>query len=348
MPTVTLCGSTIRIGRTALRRIDRRLHHAPIITDRHVARTPFVRRLRRTLKGPVFLLEPGERTKTLRTAETLYRWLSRRGVQRDDCLVAVGGGVVIDLAGFVAATYLRGISAALIPTTLLAQVDAAIGGKNAVNLPEGKNLVGTIAPPRWVLVDPAALASLPERTYRSGLAEVVKTAVIADGGLFDLLARRTQPLMARDGRTLEQVITRTIRIKADVVSRDERDRGLRAVLNYGHTIGHALEAAGGYRRYLHGEAVAVGMEAEGYLAVILGMLSEEALQAQSALLDILALPRRARGVTRRSIMKHLSVDKKIRGGRLRFALPDRIGRVRFPVEPPAAAVRDAVEHVLAA
>jgi 3-dehydroquinate synthase len=335
----------VRIGRGLLRRA-RLPADAPVLTDAGVAATPFYRRLRRILRGPALVLSAGERSKSLRSAERLYRWLAHRRVERGDTLVAVGGGMITDLGGFVAATYLRGIPLVLVPTTLLAQVDAAVGGKTGVNLPEGKNLVGTFTPPRHVWIDPESLATLPPRQLRGGMAEVIKGAVIADAALFGLLERRAPAILRRDPVLLERVIGRSVGIKAAVVARDEREAGPRALLNYGHTIGHALEAAGGYRRLTHGEAVAIGMEAEARLAVRLGLLAPAAAERQGALLEAFGLPRRARGLDRPAVWARLLADKKVRAGTIRFALPDRIGHARFPVTPPLDLLKRALDHVL--
>jgi 3-dehydroquinate synthase len=215
-----------------------------------------------------------------------------------------------------------------------------------VNLPEGKNLVGVVAQPRRVWIDPELLATLPERSFRAGLAEIVKAAVIADAGLFARLERGVEAVRERRPGLLERIVADSVRIKARVVERDERERGPRATLNYGHTIGHALEAAGGFRRLQHGEAVSVGMQAEAWLAERLGMLRPEERRRQGALLEALGLPVRAGGLSPAAVCSHLKADKKVRGGRVRFALPERIGRVRFPVVPDPALVRRAVAEVL--
>ena len=197
--------------------------------------------------------------------ELLCRKLTRAGADRKSLIVAVGGGVVGDVAGFVAASYLRGVALVHVPTTLVAQVDSSIGGKTGVNLPEGKNLVGAFYPPRLVLIDTDLLRTLPERQFRSGVAEVIKYGVIADAELFAYLEQNMEKLLRQDRDALEYVIPRCVEIKADVVSRDEHESGLREILNFGHTFGHALESVTKYRRYLHGEAVAWGMVAASLL-----------------------------------------------------------------------------------
>src|SRR6516164_11807637 len=212
-------------------------------------------------RSATILFDDSELAKRLATVEKIARALVSLGADRDATLVAVGGGVVGDVAGFVAASYLRGVRLIHVPTTLVAQVDSAIGGKTGVNLPEGKNLVGAFYPPKLVLVDPELLETLPEREFRSGLAEVIKYGVIADARLFAFLEKNFAKILARDQKTLEHVIVRSVQIKARVVSADERETGLREILNFGHTFGHALESVTQYRRYLHGEAVAWGMMA---------------------------------------------------------------------------------------
>jgi len=246
----------------------------------------------------------------------------------------VGGGVVGDVAGFAAATYLRGIRLVHVPTTVVAQVDSAIGGKTGVNLPEGKNLIGAFYPPELVVADPDVLSTLPHRQYRSGLYEVIKYAVLADRKLFDFLARHMLALLRRDSAALEYVIPRCIRIKAQVVEKDERESGLRQILNFGHTLGHALETATGYKKFLHGEAVGHGMMFATLLA-----LSAQRLKAADAaaiiqlILSVGPLPRvpMIPGAVLRSL---LLTDKKVRAGRARWVLPLAIGKVKWGAEAP--------------
>jgi 3-dehydroquinate synthetase len=225
----------------------------------------------------------------------------------------VGGGVVGDVAGFVAASYLRGVSLVQVPTTVVAQVDSAVGGKTGVNLPEGKNLVGAFYPPRLVLVDPDALQSLPEREFRSGLAEVIKYGVIADAKLFAYLEEQMEEVLARGSGPLENIIRRAIGIKAEVVSKDERESGLREMLNYGHTFAHALESSTRYRRYQHGEAVAWGM-------MCAALLGHEVIQTPADdVARIIALVR---------CIGPLHADKKAKFGKVRFVLSPRLGQAK--------------------
>src|ERR1700681_619622 len=219
----------------------------------------------------VHLFDDAETKKNMRTVELLCRKLTRAGADRKSLIIAVGGGVVGDVAGFVAANYLRGVALVHVPTTLVAQVDSSIGGKTGVNLPKGKNLVGAFYPPRLVVIDTDLLRTLPERQFRSGIAEVIKYGVIADAELFAYLEQNMEKLLRKDRDALEYVMPRCVEIKADVVSRDERESGLREILNFGHTFGHALESVTRYRRYLHGEAVAWGMIAAALLGRELGI-----------------------------------------------------------------------------
>lgn len=251
------------------------------------------------------------------------------GPGRSLCLVAFGGGVVGDLAGLAAALYRRGIPCIQVPTTLLAQVDSAIGGKTAVDLPAGKNLVGTFEQPQLVFIELSWLAELPPRQLRSGLAEVIKCGVIGDAGLFRLLERRRSAILARQPAVLTTLITRAVRLKGRVVAQDEREtRGYRMILNFGHTIGHAIEQATGYGgRYTHGEAIAVGMSAAATLARRLGLCPPTVERRVGRLLEAYELPTIARGVSVPRVLAALAHDKKVRGGRLRWVLPTQIGHV---------------------
>ncbi len=274
------------------------------------------------------LFDDRETSKSMATVERVCRALVRAGADRRCVLLAAGGGVVGDVAGFVAASYLRGVRLVHLPTTLVAQVDSAVGGKTGVNLPEGKNLVGAFYQPSLVLVDPGVLASLPPRQFRSGLYEVIKYAVIGDPALFAFLERNLGALLRREPSSLSRVVPRCVRAKAEVVRRDERESGLREILNFGHTFGHALETVTGYRKFLHGEAVGWGMIAAAQLGVEMKLLDARAasriIRLVGAVGPLPTLPR----VTGARIMAAMRSDKKTRGGRLRFVLPNRIGRVR--------------------
>jgi 3-dehydroquinate synthase len=243
-------------------------------------------------------------------------------------LVAVGGGVVGDVAGFAAASYLRGVELVHIPTTLVSQVDSSIGGKTGVNLPEGKNLVGSFYPPRLVLTDPELLRTLSNREFRGGLAEVVKHAVIADAKMFAMLEKDMEKVLRRDRQTLSFLIPRNMEIKARAVSRDERESGMREILNYGHTFAHALESVTKYRRYQHGEAVAWGMIAAAFLGHELGLTRADDVSRIVALIRRLGpLPPWPR-VPATALLRAMRSDKKTRSGILRFVLSPRIGEAR--------------------
>jgi 3-dehydroquinate synthase len=273
----------------------------------------------------VHVFDDAETKKSMRTVELLCRTLTRAGADRKSLIVAVGGGVVGDVAGFVAATYLRGVALIHVPTTLVAQVDSSIGGKTGVNLLEGKNLVGAFYPPRLVLIDTDLLKTLPERQFRSGMAEVIKYGVIADAELFAYLEQNMEKLLRKDRDALEYVIPRCVEIKADVVSRDERESGLREILNFGHTFAHALESVTKYRRYLHGEAVAWGMLAAALLGREFGITrNDDVSRMVSMIRRIGKMPEWPR-VGPKILTAAMLSDKKTRAGKLRFVVSSRIG-----------------------
>ena len=285
------------------------------------------------------LFDDRESAKRLATVEGICRDLSRAGADRGSVLVAVGGGVVGDVAGFAAASYLRGVRLIHVPTTLVAQVDSAIGGKTGVNLPEGKNLVGAFYPPHRVVADPDLLASLPERHFRSGLYEVIKYGILGDGKLFDYVEARIGALLRRDSVALDWVVPRCIAAKAAIVSRDERESGEREVLNLGHTLGHALESATAYRRYLHGEAVGWGIIFIVLLAVATDRLKiADASRIARLVARVGPLPN-LRGMSVADLLVRMRGDKKSRAGQVRWVLPLRIGRVERGCEVTDALVR---------
>jgi len=293
------------------------------------------------------LFDDREPAKSPATAEKLCRQLVRAGADRRALLVAAGGGVVGDVAGFVAATYLRGVGLVHIPTTLVAQVDSAIGGKTGVNLPEGKNLVGVFYPPQLVLADPETLATLPRREFRSGLYEMIKYGVISDPRLFIFLEKNIERLAAREPGALDFAILRCIRAKAAVVGRDERESGLREMLNFGHTFAHAFETATAYRRYLHGEAVGWGMIAAARLAERAGLFpASQAQRVEDLVHRVGPLPALSAHAPE-NLMAIMGADKKTRGGKLRFVLPDRIGRVETVSGIPTRLVRGVLLHLSA-
>ncbi len=326
-----------RAGRSAL-----------VITDRNVAplASPVQEALEAIgLRTIVAIIEPGEASKSLGEAARLYAVLAEAKADRHTCVVAVGGGVVGDLAGFVAATYVRGLPLLMIPTTLLAQVDSSVGGKVGVNLASAKNLIGAFHQPIGVWIDLAHLRSLPDRERRCGLAEVVKYGMILDPDFFGFLEANAPLLDRNDPTTTRQVVARSCELKASVVSVDEYERtGVRAVLNFGHTIGHAIEAVASYGGgYQHGEAVAVGMVAEIRLAERLGRVGPEVVDRLVELLGRLGLPVAAPGLAVGPLLEAMTLDKKNEGGQIRFALPDRIGSVGPAVAPP-----DLIRAVVAA
>jgi 3-dehydroquinate synthase len=271
----------------------------------------------------------GESAKTLAVAEQCWNALLAAGLDRTSTVLALGGGAVGDLAGFVAGTYMRGLNFVQIPTTVLAQVDASIGGKTAVDHPTAKNLIGVFYQPRLVLVDPSTAATLPERDFRSGLAEIVKHGVVLDADYFADLERSVRQILARDGATLERIIGGSCRLKAGVVERDPEEKSeLRFALNYGHTIGHALEAATAFGRFTHGEAVSLGVVAEARLADRLGISGRETADRQERLLSALGLPVRVTDVDVDAVLAATRRDKKARDGRVPFVLAPAIGAFR--------------------
>jgi 3-dehydroquinate synthase len=296
---------------------------------------------------PVFLEMPdGERAKTMATVERLAAQLVKHGADRQSALIALGGGVVGDVTGFVAAIYMRGIAVVQVPTTLLAQVDAAIGGKTGVNLPAGKNLLGSFHQPRAVLADPAVLSTLPPREYRAGLFEALKCGIIRNPAIFEFMDKERARILKRDPAALEWLIAACAAVKAEVVAADEREGGLRRILNFGHTLGHALEAEGGYRRFLHGEAVGWGMVAAAMLAVAnLRLDSETASRILSAVLAYGPLPPIQAPSAR--ILRRLHADKKTVRGAVHFVLPRALGEVEVVSGVPESQLRQVVEQVRA-
>lgn len=288
----------------------------------------------------------GERAKRLDVASGLWDRLLDLGCDRTSTVVALGGGAVGDLAGFAAATYMRGMNFVQVPTTLLAQVDASIGGKTAIDHPRGKNLIGAFHQPRMVIVDPATLPTLSEREFRSGLAEVIKHGIVLDAAYFRELEACVPALLARDLATLERVVAGSCRLKARVVERDEQEAELRWVLNYGHTVGHALEAATGFQRWAHGEAVSLGIVAEARLAERLGIGTPPTTERQRNLLDAVGLPVKGLAVDPAAVVEALSRDKKRRDGRVSFVLAPEIGSFRIVQDVPPDTVRQVLQELV--
>jgi 3-dehydroquinate synthase len=301
--------------------------------------------LRKAGFDPVLItVAAGEKSKSLKTVQACYDQLARHRLERKSFIVALGGGVVGDLAGFVAATYLRGIAFAQAPTTLLAQVDSSVGGKVGVNLKAGKNLVGAFHQPRLVLCDLATLDTLPPREFRAGLAEVIKYGIIYDKRLFARLERDLALMLKRDPSVLGEVVARCCEIKAEVVRQDETESGLRAILNFGHTIGHAIEAISGYGKYLHGEAISIGQVAAAKLSArVAGLPAAEAariekLFARAGLPVAIKLP----APRRAALLEAMRLDKKVAGGEIQFVLARRIGQV----EPGYKVAPELIQEVL--
>ena len=281
---------------------------------------------------PVLLtVPPGETAKSLKTVQACYDQLAAHRLERRSFIVALGGGVVGDLAGFVAATYLRGVPFVQVPTTLLAQVDSSVGGKVGVNLKAGKNLVGAFYQPRLVLCDLDTLRTLPERELRAGLAEVIKYGIIYDAKLFTRLERDLPKLLKRDPKTLAEVIARCCEIKAEVVGQDETESGLRAILNFGHTIGHAIENISGYGKYLHGEAIAIGQTLAARISVRLSGLPSKDSARIGNLFAAAGLPTQIKltAPQRRRMLNAMLLDKKVSGGEVKFVLAENIGKVAW-------------------
>jgi 3-dehydroquinate synthase len=293
-----------------------------------------------------YLLEirDGERYKTLSTVEELALKLVKRGADRNAAVVAFGGGVVGDVSGLLASMYMRGVRFAQVPTTFLAQVDAAIGGKTGVNLSAGKNLLGTFYQPRVVLIDPQVLSTVPEREYRAGLYEALKCGIIRNREIFDFMHRERERILERDPAALEWLIGECVKVKAEVVAADERENDLRRILNFGHTIGHALEAETSYRHFLHGEAVAWGMVAASMIAA--GMHKTTPQTAQKIISAVLAYAPLPRVETRsKNIARRILSDKKTVNGVAHFVLPREIGQVEIVRNVPDRAVLQAIEEL---
>jgi 3-dehydroquinate synthase len=296
-------------------------------------------------EGAALTFPPGEPSKTREQWAQLTDALLEQGFGRDSGLVSLGGGVAGDLAGFVAATYMRGLPYVQAPTTLLAMLDASVGGKTGVDTPQGKNLIGAFHPPAAVLADPRVLSTLPERDFRGGMAEAVKHGLIADAGYFAWMEGNAEALLRRDEAALTRLVRRSVEIKAEVVGADEREAGRRAILNAGHTVAHALEHATGYA-LPHGEAVALGLVAECALAETIGAAPEGVRLRVSALLERLGLPvRLAEALDPDRVMAAMASDKKNRAARVRFALPSQLGEMHagaWTQEAPEAAIREAL------
>ncbi|HKV42250.1 MAG TPA: 3-dehydroquinate synthase [Blastocatellia bacterium] len=343
-------GALGKAGERILSTFDGEPRTAVIVSNPTVSAL-YGRRLQASLrragfKALVVLIGDGERVKNLDTANSIFTFLVEHRIERRDVIVALGGGVVGDVAGFVAATYLRGIAFVQVPTTLLAQIDSSIGGKTGVNHKLGKNLIGAFHQPSLVLIDPAVLATLPPRELRSGLFEAIKYGVIRDKRLFNRIASEAEKLTAARAEELDFVISRSCRIKADVVSKDEREAGLRRILNFGHTIGHAMEAVTHYRKFHHGEAVAYGMRAAAQIAEVMELLPPEGRQAVDYAIGRVGKLPPARSLAPHDIIGAMKRDKKSISGRVAFVLPVEVGRVVIRNDVPLSCVRRIVTDLV--
>ncbi len=294
------------------------------------------------------LVPDGEEYKTLEWAGKIYGELLKTQLDRRSAIIALGGGVIGDLAGFAASTYMRGIAVIQVPTTLLAQVDSSVGGKTGVNHPLGKNMIGTFWQPSLVWMDLDTLRTLPERELVAGLAEVIKYGVIRDSKLFQYLETNRDRIMNLDQQALLHIVKRSCEIKADVVSRDERESGLRAILNYGHTIGHAIETVTGYKKYLHGEAIAIGMFAEAVLSNRLRYADEDDVHRIRALIESYGLPVAIPAdIDLQNTLSAIQIDKKAVKGKLTCILPETIGSVKIAADFTAEDVLWVLQHTQA-
>ncbi len=320
--------------------------HAVVISDSAVTdrwTSSVVLSLRKHVRCDIFGVPAGESSKSVDQLSELWQWLHRCNTDRRSVVIAIGGGVVGDLAGFAAASYARGIRLVQVPTTLLSQVDSSVGGKTGINLPSGKNMVGAFWQPELVLIDTATLATLDERTYVSGLAEVIKYGVIEDASFFDWLQRNASQLVERDANAVRHAIATSCQIKANVVADDERElTQRRAILNYGHTFAHAIEATAGYGAWLHGEAVAIGMQMAARLAMSMGLMDRAPAQRQTGLIEACKLPTTWPDANPTAMIEAMRTDKKVANSKLRFVLPNRIGQVELITCSDPAAITQAI------
>jgi len=296
----------------------------------------------------VIEIPAGENSKSIQTAQSLWENLLKKGLDRSSFIITLGGGVVGDLGGFVAATYLRGIPFIQIPTTLLAQVDSSVGGKVGINLAQGKNLIGSFYQPLAVIIDVQVLATLPPREFQAGLAEVIKYGIIWDKTFFHFLEKNLSGLLEFKEEPLIKAIAKSCEIKTLVVEMDEKELGMRAVLNFGHTFGHAYEAAEGYKDLRHGEAISVGMIAAAKLSYRLNLCKEEVVQSIESLISKAGLPTRLKNLSFDAVKNHMKVDKKVRDGKINFILAESIGKVvrrsDIPDEDVEAVIKESLVH----
>jgi 3-dehydroquinate synthase len=323
---------------------------AVIITDKNVARL-YLKTVKKSLAAYGFttrsiIIPPGEEQKSLRRADSIYSSLLRWSIERQSTIVALGGGVVGDLAGFIASTYQRGVHFVQVPTTLLAQVDSSVGGKVGVNHTLGKNMVGTFYQPDFVAADIATLQTLPEREIVCGLGEVLKYGIIMDKEFFSYTVNHIDALISKNNANLTRIVAECCRMKADIVSRDEREKNLRAILNFGHTIGHGLEHAGGYRLLKHGEAILLGMVAEAFVALRLRLITPvEAGRIENAVLSIPLPHLHGLKFSSSTLLSTMRVDKKVFEGKIRLVLPTSIGKVTLPMPVDEDIILDSLSYL---
>ncbi len=313
--------------------------------DQHVRKVQIVLE-RCGIETHIFFMPSGESNKTLKTVQHVYRWLAAKKAERGHMIVGVGGGVVGDLAGFVASTYLRGLKFGLVPTTLLAMMDASIGGKVAIDLPEGKNLVGSFYQPVFVLSDVKLLRTLPSRELTSGWAEAIKHGLILDSSLLEIFEGNITEIKTLEPDWATEIIRKSVSVKANVVSQDEKETmGLRILLNYGHTVGHALEVVTGFGRYLHGEAVSIGMMAAAHISRSMDLLSDDDVRRQERILRGYGLPIDFSGIEIETILEAMKSDKKTSDGSINWVLLDEIGHSVTSDQVPQEFVNDALLKV---
>ncbi len=323
---------------------------AVIITDKNVARL-YLKRVKKSLAASGFtarsiIIPAGEGQKSLRRADAIYSDLLRWNVERQSTIVALGGGVVGDLAGFIASTYQRGVHFVQVPTTLLAQVDSSVGGKVGVNHTLGKNMVGTFYQPDFVAADIATLQTLPRREIVCGLGEVLKYGIIMDRKFFSYTVNHIDAITSKNSASLTRIVAECCRMKAHIVSRDEREKTLRAILNFGHTVGHALEHAGNYRLLKHGEAILLGMVAETFAALRLGLItSTEAGRIEDAVLLVPLSPTLRFSYSPQALLATMRVDKKVYDGKIRLVLPTSIGKVTLPMPVNEDIILDSLSYL---
>ena len=341
---------SVTIEDHAIEHLDRVLDAAHAPERRFVVSSPLVWRLHgprlaASVKGESILVPDGERHKHLATVARIYDALVRANAERASTIITFGGGVIGDMAGFAAATYLRGVALVHVPTTLLAQVDSAIGGKVGVNHALGKNLIGAFYQPHAVVIDPSVLGTLPRREFRAGLYEVVKYGMTSSAGLFNRLTQERTAIFTREPQALTPVIAESCRIKADVVSADERESGVRRILNFGHTAGHAIEAVTKYRRFRHGEAVAFGMLVAAELSAARGALADRDKKALADLITGLGPLPPIADISTAQMLDAMRHDKKIVAGRLHFVLPTAVGATTIVDDVTAKELREALKRV---